>query len=199
MSLVVVDMNMTQEDVNFFRYPEEWEAYVIKWDENTIFLDEAGTEITVEKSQQHDYHIKIWTKEAFNKELSKLNTEADGKLVEGYPVYTAQQIQLIEMKVEDYIEKHVTFQEGKIAVNVFLGEEISKDEKLLYSFQKELNEFMSNHSNIQSYRFSFGEGNNRDVQFLEIEDYPAFFVFDHEQLIFKTYEQEKFIEFIENY
>lgn len=60
-------------------------------------------------------------------------------------------------------------------------------------------EFMSNQSNIQSYGFSLGEGKKRDVQFLEIEEYPAFFVFDHEQLIFKTNEQDKLIEFIENY
>lgn len=37
------------------------------------------------------------------------------------------------------------------------------------------------------------------MQFLELENYPAFVVFDHEQVIFKTNELEEFMEFLEDY
>ncbi|MCT8137766.1 hypothetical protein H1D32_08350 [Anaerobacillus sp. CMMVII] len=190
---------MTQEDITFFRYPDEWEAYVITWNDETNFLNETGTEITEEEFQNHDYMIKIWTKEMFKKEMTELNTGGNEKLTEIYPVYKARQLQLVEMKMEDYLKRQVTFEEGKLAVIVFLGEEISNDDNALYKFQTELKEFMQNQRDIHSYSFSLGRGSKRDVQFLEIDDYPAFFVFDHEKLIYKTYEQDEFIEFIENY
>ncbi len=52
---------------------------------------------------------------------------------------------------------------------------------------------------LQSYSFTTGDGSKRDVEFLGIEEYPAFIVFDHEAVVLKTYDQEEFLTFLENY
>lgn len=198
MSFVIVDMNMTEEDRMYFNYPDEWEAYVVKWNEKTVFLDELGNEIQEGQFEQHDYHIKIWTKEKFKQKITELRN--DEKLDEIYPTYTARQIQLIEMTWEDYVLRKVSNKEGELSVQVFFGEEISNDNKKLYEFQKELNEtFEKRNDIINRHSFMMGKGNKRDTQFLEIEEYPAFIVFDHEKMIFKTYDKEEYVEFIINY
>lgn len=198
-SLVVVDMNMTREDMEFFRYPDEWEAYVVKWNDDTIFLDEAGTEISQNEFEEHDYQIKVWTKETFENEWSAFVTGDDENSEENYPVYTARQIQLVEMTLEDYLAGHITFEKGDLALKIFLGDKMSNDQDAVQEFQSEFNEVMDKIQFVQSYGVVYGEGYKRDVQFLELESYPAYVIFDHEQMILKTYEQDEFMEFLEDY
>ncbi|MCD8508577.1 MAG: hypothetical protein LRY73_00795 [Bacillus sp. (in: Bacteria)] len=138
-SIVVVDMNMTREDMEFFRYPDEWEVYAVKWNDDTTFLDETGTEIPEAAIGEHDHQIKVWTEERFEKELTDFVTGVDENIEEFYPVYTASQIQLVEMTLEDYLARLVSFEKGDLALTVFLGDELSDDQDAVQEFQSEFN------------------------------------------------------------
>ncbi|MFN7252482.1 MAG: hypothetical protein ACK4M9_17135 [Anaerobacillus sp.] len=195
--LALVNDNMSKKEREMFNLPSEWEAYRIKLDKNTKFIDENGAEITKEKFQLHDYKVNVWTKESFQPQWSKVLRE-DGSMElisDRIPIYSATQIQLVEMSDEEYLAVDYAYQEGEFALQVYLGEAFD-DPKRSESILVEVSEVMDvTMAKLVSVGYS-REPSERKEALLGINSYPVFLLYDHEKLVHMTTDLEEILNFL---
>jgi hypothetical protein len=164
---------------------------------STRYIDENGNEITKEKFQVHDYAYKVWTKEKFKTKWSKVLTKKETKdlKIDHYPIYTAIQIQLVQMTDEEYIARDYSQKKGHYSLQIYFGEAFDNQE-MNVKLQQEIWEHidMSN-SKINSVSFQ-KLANDRKEKLLEIEEYPIFILYDHEKLLLKTDNLDELVNFL---
>ncbi|WP_216829834.1 hypothetical protein [Alkalihalobacterium elongatum] len=185
--LAIVNDNSTQEERDHFAFPEEWEVYLIHLEEDTLFLDEKGTEITKEEAKMHDYMFNVWTKEAFQSQWTDVLTEeGSSKLIIDYiPAYSVSQIQLVNMTDDEYLALDYARNHGDFHLQVYVGEGFN-NEKINLQIQDEVWEAIDlNKSQINSVGFK-ERPSERKAQLLSITEYPTFILFDNEKLLIKT-------------
>jgi hypothetical protein len=194
--LALVNDNMSKKERQMFNLPNEWEAYRIKLDKNTRFIDENGTEITKEKFELHDYKVNVWTKESFQPQWSKVLPE-DGSMqlnIDRIPMYTATQIQLVEMTDEEYLAVDYAYQEGEFVLQVYLGEAFD-DPKRSESILVEVSEVMDvTKGKLVSVGYS-KKPSDRKEALLGIHSYPVFLLYDHQKLVHMTTDLEEIVNF----
>jgi hypothetical protein len=194
--LALVNDNMSKKEREMFNLPSEWEAYRIKLDINTKYIDKNGTEITKEKFQLHDYKVNVWTKESFKPQWSKVLPE-DGSMElisDRIPIYSATQIQLVEMSDEEYLAVDYAYQEGEFALQIYLGEAFD-DPKRSDSIGVEISEVMDvTKGKLASVGYS-KKPSERKEALLGIHSYPIFLLYDHEKLVHMTTELEEILNF----
>lgn len=190
--LAMVNDNMTKEDRQLFRLPEEWEVYRIKLADNTRFIDENGNVITKEMFATHEYEHKVWTKENFKPKWSKALTEATGYLkIDHLPIYTATQIQMVQMTDEEYLARDYADKEGDYALQIYLGE-LWMNSNITQEVQNQID--MQKY-NINTVGYS-RKPSERKEKLLEIEEYPIFILYDHEKVLLKTTELQDISSFL---
>jgi hypothetical protein len=195
--LAAVNDNMTREDRERMILPSEWEVYQIKLKESTRIIDENGNEITKEEFQAHDYEYKVWTKEKFKTKWSKVLTEKETKdlILDHYPIYTAKQIQIVQMTDEEYIARDYSQKEGQYSLQIFFGEAFDNQEMNAKLQQEVWKHIDMTNSKINSISFQ-KLATDRKEKLLGIEKYPIFILYDHEKLLLKTNNLDELVNFL---
>jgi hypothetical protein len=195
--LATVNDNMTQEEVERFILPDEWEVYRIQLEDNTRYIDDNGTEISKAEFEMHDYEYKIWTKETFNSRWSKVFTEEGSSQlkIDHLPKYTATQIQLVQMTDEDFLAQDYAKEEGQYALHIYFGEAF-EDQEMSLKIQHEVRENIDLiNSKINRAKYA-KKASKRKEKLLGIDKYPIFILYDHERPILITTELQDISSFM---
>jgi hypothetical protein len=195
--LATVNDNMTQEHRREFKLPDEWEVYRIQLEDNTRYIDENGTEISKEEFKSHNYKYKVWTKEKFKPKWSKVLTEEEttNLKVNHLPIYTAIQIQLVQMTDEEYLARDYAEKEGQYALQIYFGEAFDDQEKSL-KIQQEVREHIDlTKSKINRIEYT-KKASKRKEKLLGIDQYPIFILYDHKKLLLKTTDLQDISSFL---
>ncbi|MBU8906267.1 hypothetical protein [Desertibacillus haloalkaliphilus] len=193
--LGVVNDNMTPKERNAFNLPDEWEAYRIEFNHSTRFIDHEGAEIEKEAMKSHNFKFNIWTEESFKSEWSNVEVKEGTSMAiitDLFPLYTATQVQLVPMTDEEYLERSYAYEEGEIAIEVYINEAFyEKDDRMVPE------EIYDRSDNFNRFSSTSSEASKRKERLLNIEEYPVFLVYDHEGLVLKTYDIHELLEFLD--
>ncbi|UCZ53888.1 hypothetical protein LGQ02_03640 [Bacillus shivajii] len=191
---VIAGYEQTVDHMRRFEMPEEIEGYRISYDDETLFVDEDGNEVSESDVRTHYFKFNVWTKETFEKSVT--NTGDDGwseESIKEFPNYTAAKIELVEMSDEEYLARRLADEEGYFSIIFYLGDEFEDDPNKYNSFIQMIDE---KRSKIRQFTYTAFPSERLEV-LLNIQSYPAFVIFDHEQLILKAYDEDQLMEFIE--
>ncbi|MEB1809282.1 MAG: hypothetical protein LPK26_18655 [Bacillaceae bacterium] len=196
--LAIVDDNITEEERGNFIFPKEWEVYRIHIKDETTFINANGEKIKKEEFEMHDYKFNVWTSEKFQPAWTDVLTDDSNQLViDHIPSYTAKKIQIVDMTDKEYLALDYAQKEGEYHLQIFVGDGFNDEESNLIIQDEVWNAIDLGKSKIKSVGFS-ERPSKRKEELLEIQEYPSFFLYDHEKLLLKTAHLEGILEYLSN-
>jgi hypothetical protein len=140
---------------------------------------------------------KVWTKETFKSTWSKVLTEEDStKLkLDHLPIYTATQIQLVQMTDEEFLAQDYAKKKGQYALHIYFGEAFN-DQEMSLKIQQEVRENIDlTKSKINRVKYA-KKASERKEKLLGIDKYPIFILYDHKKLLIKTTDLQDISSFL---
>lgn len=167
----------------------EAEHYRILFNENTIYLNEAGLEIEKEKLRIGE-QVKVWVRGSFAPSYTSAESWL-GLDAEDIPTYTATALRLRGITTEELYQRLLSTEEGKYSLHFFVREEANNEEKLneLHAIDQRFRTLLD--------RFSYSFNDFAEYEVIALPEWVTIIITDAEQMRLITSELEEVEQFLE--